>query len=83
MTRDTSKQAHFLIKPKKGKLQTKCLAFIIQFPGKTYGELGVISGMGENFRKRGSELEAIGEIYSSGTRVVNGRECHVWRAKTH
>jgi hypothetical protein len=79
--RDTSKQAYFLIQPKKSKLQTKCKAYIVQFPDHTYGELGVISKMGENFRKRGVELERMGEIYSSGTKFVEGHECHIWRAK--
>jgi hypothetical protein len=78
--RDTSQKAWFLIEPKRGPKQEKALAFIKQFPDHTYGELGKISGMGENFRKRGSELEKQGVIYSSGKKWVDGRECHIWRA---
>lgn len=78
--RDTSKQAWFLIQPKLGPLQQKCLNYVKAFPDKTDNELGKISGLGENFRKRRSELEDKGAVYRSGTRIVDGRECSIWRA---
>jgi hypothetical protein len=79
--RDTSQTAWFLIQPKLGPLQQKCLNYIKAFPDKTDGELGQISGLGENFRKRRSELEDKGVIKSSGKRIctVTKNERHTWR----
>jgi hypothetical protein len=80
--RDTSSQAWFLVQPKLGPLQKKCLSYIENFPDKTDVELGQISGLGENFRKRRSELEDKGVIQSSGKRIctVTHNERHTWRA---
>lgn len=78
--RETSLIAYYQLK-NLGAKQKQAYNYIMQFPDHTYKELGVISGMGENLRKRGSELEAQGLIFSSGKRTVEGRECHIWRAK--
>jgi hypothetical protein len=79
--RDTSLLAYQQIQPQLGKQQKKALGYVKAFPDHTYGELAKISGMGESFRKRASELEHQNLIKSSEKRVCkeSGKLCHVWR----
>lgn len=78
--RDTSLMAFVAIQP-TGRIAKECYRFVKAYPDRTYNELAKISGLGESFRKRGSELERDGFIVCSGRRVceVSGFVCHTWR----